>query len=258
MKVVDLFCGAGGFSEGFRQAGFDIVFAVDNNKKACKTFKYNFPEADVFCEDVRKVQHLPKCDVVIGSPPCKEFSKGNVTRQFDYSLIEPFLDLVFKTKPTYWVMENVPDIATLSFFEKYRKRFRTMQVLNAYHFGAATWRTRFFGGRFPKVYQVPIAKWNAVRDVININRCGYRQPFKEKVYRKIDPKKPLFTLCSQRIGNERYLLPNGTSLTVTEMAICQGFPPNFVFPCSRSEMQRQLGMSVCPPVAKAIAEAIKE
>jgi len=41
------------------------------------------------------------------------------------------------------------------------------------------------------------------------------------------------------------------------MAICQGVPSWFVFPVSRSEMQRQLGNSVSPPVAQAIAEAIK-
>ena len=80
---------------------------------------------------------------------------------------------------------------------------------------------------------------------------------KEKsVYRKINPDKPFVTLCSQRISNERYLLQNGTSLTTSEMAIIQGFPSWFVFPCSVSEMQRQIGNSVCPNVSYAIAKRI--
>ena len=41
MKVADFFCGGGGFSEGFRQAGFEIVFAVDSWAPAVKTYKGN-------------------------------------------------------------------------------------------------------------------------------------------------------------------------------------------------------------------------
>ena len=44
MKVIDLFCGCGGFSEGFRQAGFEIVLGVDIWDIACKSFEANFPK----------------------------------------------------------------------------------------------------------------------------------------------------------------------------------------------------------------------
>ena len=254
MRVSDLFCGGGGFSIGFKEAGFDIVFGIDNNKNACKTFKYNFPSANVICEDIMEFNDYPKTEIIIGSPPCIEFSKGNNDRTFNLSLVDRFLEIIEKTKPKYWVMENVPDIQTLEFTLKYKDRFPNIQILSAYDFGVATVRKRLFAGNYPHVKRLGIHK--NVEDVINIDRSGYRQPFKDHVYRKIIPSKPLFTLCSQRIGNERYLLPNGTSLTVSEMAVCQGFPSWFVFPVSRSEMQRQLGNSVCPPVAKAIADQI--
>lgn len=258
LTVADLFCGAGGFSAGFKDAGFGIVYGLDNNKQACKTFEFNFNATRVDCVDIMDFDYgkIPRTDVIIGSPPCVEFSVGNVNRKFDFTLIERFLEIVEVLNPRYWIMENVPNIATFEFFFKYADKFGTKQVLTASDFGVATVRKRFFGGKYPKV--APPKIYRSVSDVININRPGYRQPFKDNVYRKIDPSKPLFTVCSQRIGNERYLLPNGTSLTTTEMAICQGFPSWFVFPVSRSEMQRQLGNSVCPPVAKAIAVNVKD
>lgn len=261
-KVFDLFCGAGCFSEGFRQAGFKICGGLDNNITALTTFQRNFPEATIFNYDILQFPFklLPKhIDVVIGSPPCTEFSVGNINRTWDISLVEAFLDIVEKMKPKYYVMENVPDVvnAVNPLDMKFRGKFPTQLILNAHHFGAATLRTRFFGGKFPKdVKKKPRSEWKCVSDVININRPGFCQPFKELVYRKINPNKPLFTICSQRIGNERYLLPNGTSLELSELATCQGLPDHWVFPCSRSEAQRQLGNGVVPQVARSIAEAI--
>jgi len=254
LSVIDLFCGAGGFSEGFRQAGFNIVFGIDNNRVACETFQYNFPDAKVVCEDIIKFDDFPKSDIIIGGPPCTEFSKGNVSRTWDTSLIRRFLSIVKKIKPRFFVMENVPD-CQISITKEFSKDFPTQLILSASDFECATVRTRLFAGNFPNVIQKS-TKTVVVKDVIKCDMSGYRQPFKQPVYRKIDPKKPLFTICSQRIGNERYLLPNGRSLEVAELATIQGFPSHFIFPCSRSEAQRMIGNSVCPPVAKAIAKAI--
>ena len=52
VTVIDLFCGAGGFSEGFRQAGCSIVLGVDNWKPAIKTFKFNFPNSNTLLKDI--------------------------------------------------------------------------------------------------------------------------------------------------------------------------------------------------------------
>jgi len=259
MRVVDLFCGGGGFSQGFKEAGFDIIFGLDKDKKACETFQYNFPDATVVWSPIEIWDKYPSAEVVIGSPPCVEFSKGNVNRTWDTSLIDLFLKVVELIQPAYYIMENVPDAinAINNLDMAYKGKFPTQVVLSADDFGCATRRKRLFAGRFPRTVTKSNRK-RAVKDVINIHRPGYRQPFKDSVYRKIDPDKPLFTICQQRIGNERYLLPNGTSLTVSELATIQGFPSYYVFPCSRSEAQRQIGNAVCPPVARAIAERICE
>lgn len=248
LKVIDLFCGAGGFSTGFKMAGgFSIIFGIDNNQNACKTFQYNFPEAHVQCSDIRNFDNFPDCDIIIGSPPCIEFSKGNIDRTFDDALIKRMIEIVEEVKPKYWIMENVEDA------NDYIKA-PVKKIMTAYDYGCATIRSRIFAGDFPE--DIKRIKGKTVRQAININRSGHQQPYKDNVYRKINPNKPFVTLCSQRISNERYLLPNKTTLTTSEMAIIQGFPGWFVFPCSVSEMQRQIGNSVCPPVAEAIAKGI--
>jgi DNA (cytosine-5)-methyltransferase 1 len=116
--VVDLFCGAGGLSEGFRQAGFAVIAGSDNDPDAMATFAANFPEAAAITGDIRtalvKEQILAvakHASVLIGGPPCQAFSQvRNHTRMIDdprNSLYREFVDLLRQTVPQAFVMENV-------------------------------------------------------------------------------------------------------------------------------------------------------
>ena len=92
MKVIDFFCGSGGFSEGFRQAGFEVIWAVDNWKPAVDTHKENHPNSKTILEDVIKLSKLPDkefdeiipdSEIIIGSPPCIAFSNSNKSGKGD-------------------------------------------------------------------------------------------------------------------------------------------------------------------------------
>jgi DNA (cytosine-5)-methyltransferase 1 len=76
LKVIDLFCGAGGFSEGFRQSGFEVTHAIDNWNPALVAHKENQPEAEIIKADIASLdpRQFSKPDVIIGGPPCTEFS----------------------------------------------------------------------------------------------------------------------------------------------------------------------------------------
>ena len=118
-KVIDLFCGAGGLSEGFRQAGCTIIAGVDHDPDAIATYAHNFPEATAICGDVRDAKIRQRimevgagCDVVVGGPPCQAYSQvRNHTRLIDdprNSLYREFVTTVKVLRPAMFIMENVP------------------------------------------------------------------------------------------------------------------------------------------------------
>lgn len=127
LTVMDIFCGAGGFSEGFRQQGFEIVHGVDKWQPAIDTFNHNFglscDTRDVleFLESVDAIEQLPDTDIILGSPPCVSFSSSNISGKADKSqgvkLTQIFLRIVavkkWKRNSTLkaWFMENVPQSA---------------------------------------------------------------------------------------------------------------------------------------------------
>ena len=126
--VLDLFAGAGGFSTGFKRAGFDIIAAVEFNKEIAETYKKNHPETLLFDADIRKLpssevlkafkKNNINCDIIIGGPPCQGFSmSGNRIRKnnsgkFDErnELFMEFFRFVKELKPSYFIIENVEGI----------------------------------------------------------------------------------------------------------------------------------------------------
>lgn len=122
MEVIDFFCGAGGFSEGFRQMGFKIREGYDHWRPAIETYNHNFETnskiTDILSfEDIETIEKLPDTEIIIGSPPCVSFSSSNNSGKADKSLgirlTETYLKIVAikKHKPgsslKAWFMENV-------------------------------------------------------------------------------------------------------------------------------------------------------
>ena len=111
MRVADFFCGGGGFSEGFRQAAFQLVFAVDKWLPAVKTYRGNKPGVKVLQDDVIRISELPDkefnelvpdTEVIIGSPPCQSFShsnkSGNADKTLGIKLIKAYLRIIARKK----------------------------------------------------------------------------------------------------------------------------------------------------------------
>ena len=92
LTVLDCFCGAGGFSEGFRQQDFKIIMGIEYWKPAILTHNLNHNLSDdvsniLFYEDgVEKINNLPNTEVIIGSPPCVTFSMSNKAGKADKTL----------------------------------------------------------------------------------------------------------------------------------------------------------------------------
>lgn len=123
-KVVDLFCGAGGLSLGFQNAGFQISGGIEFDNTIIKTHEKNFPNAINICADIRNISDEEvlnrfdnNCDVIIGGPPCQGFSAANMW-QSDEEKIEKnrlfyeYIRFVKLLKPKAFVIENVKQILT--------------------------------------------------------------------------------------------------------------------------------------------------
>lgn len=122
MKVLDLFCGAGGFSQGFKKAGFDIVVGIDKWDKAIETYKKNHDHI-ALCKDLTtytpsklvKEYKIKDIDVIIGGPPCQGFSSAgkrdvNDPRNSLFMEFKKYLDYFV---PKMFIMENVMGILSM-------------------------------------------------------------------------------------------------------------------------------------------------
>lgn len=78
MKVVSFFSGCGGLDLGFEQAGFDVVWANDNDPVVHETYLRNHPRTYLCKKDMREIgmDEIPECDGFIGGPPCQSWSEG--------------------------------------------------------------------------------------------------------------------------------------------------------------------------------------
>jgi DNA (cytosine-5)-methyltransferase 1 len=117
LRVGSLFCGAGGLDLGFRQAGFALAWALDNDPDSCATYRTNLGE-HVRCVDVRTVrfEDLGDVEVIIGGFPCQGFSIANQHRAITderNTLYLEFVRAVRTLKPRAFVAENVKGILSL-------------------------------------------------------------------------------------------------------------------------------------------------
>ena len=165
MKIVDLFAGSGGFSLGFKEAGFETVFALEKDLWAAETFAHNNPHVKVYTRDITLVKRpcalllkSSKVDGIIGGPPCQGFSLSGDRDPKDprNSLFMEYLRFVSAYGPKFFVMENVTGILSaktaegrfvkdLIRIEAERAGYNVaLYKLNAVDFGVPQSRTRVF------------------------------------------------------------------------------------------------------------------
>jgi DNA (cytosine-5)-methyltransferase 1 len=127
LTAIDLFCGAGGLSEGFRQAGFHVLVGQDYDDRAGQTFAATHPEARFVGGPIQAVTSAElleaagrkrgQVDVIVGGPPCQGYSVYNHQRgEADprAGLFREYLRIVQGINPRWIVMENVTGIMSIA------------------------------------------------------------------------------------------------------------------------------------------------
>lgn len=139
--AIDLFCGAGGMSEGLIQAGFHIIFSNEISKQAALTYKKRHEQlgliqgkntwlevddiknisGNLINEKIKKLEDFKnkniEIDAIFGGPPCQGFSRAGKQKIDDIRnfLFSEYLRVVKEVKPKYIVFENVPGILDIKF-----------------------------------------------------------------------------------------------------------------------------------------------
>lgn len=212
MKVLSLYCGAGGIDQGLKQAGFKTTLAIDYVDDCCKTIKTNHPDTEVICGKVSDYKgSLSNFDIIVGGPPCPEFSNAKTNKTYDPREVNNFWEVVDKIKPKYHLMENVPGVI------KVCKR-RNM-LLNSANYGTPQTRIRRFFTNLPapvethsefpskKLFEGETKKWVSVKESLGIDGTieDRKTSFGEGL-RKYNAENPSITLLAD---SRLWITPTG-------------------------------------------------
>lgn len=287
---VDLFCGCGGMSLGFQKAGFNIVAGFDNWKPAINVYGNNF-DHPVIDQDLSDVENAViaikeyKPDMIIGGPPCQDFStagyqdetRGRAILSIRYS------EVVCAVKPKYFVMENVATIRNTKSFQTVISNFKTagygltQKVLDAAYCGVPQTRKRMFvigslGGEDgfldseldSKLSEKPMTIYDYLGDSLgteyyfrvptNYNRRGVFSIYEPSMtIRAVDRPIP-----SGYKGHKNDSVPVSESrcLTPKERSLIQTFPESFHFIGGKSDMNAMIGNAVPVNLAKYVGVAL--
>lgn len=295
MRTIDLFCGCGGLSLGFQNAGFDIVAAYDNWKPAVDVYRMNFNHP-IYEQDLADIQTQTVIkslapDIIIGGPPCQDFSSAghrnvNLGRAV---LTTTYCDIITSVRPQYFLMENVPEITKKEILTDVLEKFRnagyglSSTVLDASLCGAPQSRKRYVlvgslgdqDGFLQKYVDSNLASAPmTMRQYFFKIGYDFGVDYYFRVPRSYN-RRGVFSIdepCQTIRGVDRPI-PSGykghpadpveigpkvRALTVLERSYIQTFPSSFKFEGTKSNLNQMIGNAVPVKLAEYIARAIIE
>lgn len=211
LLAVDLFSGCGGLTLGLKQAGFEVIGAVESDELSFASYERNHSDTYLWKQDIRTLSTVSvkrtlnlkkrELDLLAGCPPCQGFSTL-VTKNGCYlvddprnSLIYEFLRFIESLMPRAVLMENVPDLAHTTRFRRFRKRLESLgykseyRILDAAEYGVPQRRRRL----------VLLA---SLRNEIKFARTARRKYTVRDAFRKLKMRKakpdPLHDTTSKR------------------------------------------------------------
>lgn len=292
MKAVDLFCGCGGMSLGFQNAGFEILAGYDNWPPAISIYKENF-DHPIFNMDLSSesaVEHIRSLqpDIIIGGPPCQDFSiAGNRNMGKRANLTIHFANIIKEIRPQWFVMENVYNIERMPVLPKAIQIIKsagygiTTRVINASYCGVPQSRHRFFMiGKLGEMdgfliealekdfSQKPMTVYDYLGNSLH-TEFYYMHP---RSYNR----RAVFSIYepSSTIRGVNRPIPDGykkhhadkadpadgnvRSLTTKERSYIQTFPKGFIFNGNKSDLEQAIGNAVPVKLAEYVARHILE
>lgn len=294
MRVIDLFCGCGGLSKGFENAGYNIVAAFDNWNAALKVYAKNFPDHPAVNYDLAdfkaNIEHFTQFqpEMIIGGPPCQDFSSAGKRDETlgRASLTSTFAQIVSAVRPKWFVMENVERAVKSRFFEEICNDLRnvgyglTIKILDASLCGVPQIRKRLFlvgelGGSDAAIgcyldknlAKNPMTLRDYFGDSLGIEHY-YRHPrsYQRRAIFSIDEPSPTIRGVNRPIPANYVLHPGDVApisselrpLTTKERSLIQTFPSEFWFEGTKAEVEQMIGNAVPIKLAEYVASSIND
>ena len=291
MKVVDLFCGCGGLSLGFEKAGMNVVAAFDNWIDALAVYRKNFSHpairADLMnIDDSVKVIRPYEPDMIIGGPPCQDFSSAGKRNEDNGrgDLTVCYAKIISEIRPKWFVMENVERILKTQKLQDALKLFKaagyglTYTVLNAALCGVPQKRKRFV--MIGKLGEEDDFMKTSLLEKLSDHEMSVAEYFGDKLPIKYYYRHPrsyarrgIFSTSepSATIRGVNRPMPKGYTLhpgdpvkslegirplTSLERSMIQTFPENFDFDGTKTNIEQMIGNAVPVNLGYYIADAI--
>ena len=288
-RVVDLFAGVGGLSLGFQLAGFDVVAAYDNWDRAVNVYSSNF-DHDVHLIDLTDtagaIKHVAgySPNVVIGGPPCQDFSSAGKRRERSNAyLTECFARIAIASEPAAIVMENVPRAQSSYAYQQARNLLEVDYdvdeiVLDASLCGVPQLRKRFFSialrdGDAKSVTKhlasnmglVSLSVADYLKDEID-TKFYYRHPrnySRRAIYSIFEPSATIRGVNRPIPPNypghhlDAASLEEARPLSTYERSRIQTFPPDWQWTGTKTDVELMIGNAVPIELARFVAEGLK-
>lgn len=289
LKVVDLFCGVGGLSRGFEDAGYEVVAAFDYWERAVETYRLNFSHP-VFRFDLTDVEAATAQirpfapDLIVGGPPCQEFSSaGKRSEGSKAGLTSTFADIVCAVRPAMFVMENVERARSSAAYRTARATFEaagyglTERVLDASLCGVPQKRKRFFcigildgrdGDLNSLLDERLVSRPMTVRDYMGSEidfEHYYRHPrnYARRAVFSVDEPSPTIRGVNRpvpqrhkRHANDSESPAKVVALSAAHRARIQTFPVSFRWSGSKTDQEQMIGNAVPVELGRYVANAI--
>ena len=292
LRAIDICAGAGGWACAARGLPIDILAAVDLDGGALATYQHNTPRVTAIQADVRDIQGDPRglmlikdgradghyrgrdpIDLVLGGIPCETISilrngwapktkpESGEVAQWTQTL-DACLRLVSEINPRWWCLEDVVQVV------RHLPPMTPHVILNSAEFSPQR-RRRAYIGSFP--VPTPPGDHRLLRDCLRPGpyrlgkRCINRTPVRTNQFGNDtcaywDPDRKARVICAlgSRHDVESVVVDGNLrrQLTWQEAAIAQGFPPDYVFLGSESQVSKWIGQAVQIDTGRAILEAI--
>lgn len=292
VRTVDLFCGGGGFSLGFEQAGFDVVAAADAWDKAVENYRQNFSH-DCLKLDLGDIAQSVKAlskyrpQVAIGGPPCQDFSSAGKQIEGERAMLtEAYAHIVAELEPQIFVMENVPAAVKTKTFARAMSILEqagyTCQhaVLDASLYVVPQRRKRLFciGSKTPDLPQ-------KVFDRLDSRKSKHPLTVRQYLAEEIDfdffyvhprsyARRAVFTVdapAPTMRGQARPIPPNykphprddgpieqAVALSAAQRARIQTFPHDYRWSGTKTALNQIIGNAVPVNLAQAVGQAIMD